>query len=343
MSKKDILIKVVVEISRIILGITFLFSGFTKSVDPYGTAYKIQDYLTAFNLDMFLFLAFPASLFLCAFEFLLGACMLFGLYRKWNSRFVLLVMCFMTPLTLYLAIADPVQDCGCFGDAWIISNWQTFYKNIILLPLAIFTFIYRERIRNIFTGKTYWLAFLYINVFTAFFLIHNYYYDPMFNFRPYKVGADISKLMTVEEGKGPVEEMILVYEKDGVEKQFTEQNYPWQDSTWTFVRTDVKVIKKGEEPAITDFAINQLVFDQENPEDVDYEDITWDMLDDDNYVFLMTASSLKDMYGNSLGDFEDVANYAADFGYTFYCVTASGVEDIREWEKENVSVRWTKG
>lgn len=166
--KKDVIIKILVEISRIILGVTFIFSGFVKAVDPFGTAYKIEDYFAAFNLTSLSFLSMTGSVLQSVAEFAMGACMLFGLYRKWNSRLMLLVMVFMTGLTLYLAITDPVEDCGCFGDALIITNWQTFYKNIVLLICSVIVFLYCERISNWFTGKTYWLAFLYIFILLVF-------------------------------------------------------------------------------------------------------------------------------------------------------------------------------
>lgn len=232
--------KIIVEISRIILGLTFMFSGFVKAVDPWGTAYKVEDYFLAFNLSSFSFLSFPISAVLCIMEFMLGAFMLFGLYRVWTSRLLLGVMCFMTPLTLYLAIANPVSDCGCFGDFLIISNWQTFYKNIILILCSIITVIYSERIRNAFTGKTYWIAFLFIIFFSIGFVFRNYIYEPILDFRPYHIGANIKEEMKVKEGKGRIEESILVYSKDGVEQEFTEDNYPWEDSTWVFVKWRLK-------------------------------------------------------------------------------------------------------
>lgn len=334
-SKKDIGIKILVEIARIILGITFVFSGFVKAVDPYGTAYKIEDYLSAFNLSSFVFLALPVSAFLCILEFLMGAFMLFGIYRRWNSRLLLLTMCFMTPLTLYLAIANPVEDCGCFGDALVISNWATFYKNIVLLACAIVVIIYRERISNFFTGKTYWLAFLYIIIFIGLFVFRNYIYDPLFDFRPYKIGADIPALMQVEDGKGRLEETMFVYSKDGIEKEFTEENYPWEDSTWVFVRMDTKVISEGEKPLIKDFTINKLVFDQEKSQIVSSSDITNEVLSDSNYVFLMISPSLSKIATSHLSSFEDVADYARDYYYKFYCLTSSGPDDIMTWSKEN--------
>lgn len=334
---KDILIKVLVEISRVILGGTFLFSGFVKAVDPFGFAYKIEDYLSAFGLSSLSFLAFPTSAFMCALEFMMGACMLLGIYRRWNSRLMLVVMSFMTLLTLYIAVGNPVEDCGCFGDAFIISNWQTFYKNIVLMACAVCVFLHCERIENLFTGKTYWLAFLYIIFFISAFIFRNYYYDPLFDFRPYTVGANLPELMKVEEGKGRVEENILVYEKNGDQKQFTEDNYPWEDSTWVFVRMDTKVIQEGQKAIIHDFTINKLSFNSSSTEVISQDDITDQILSDSNYVFLMISPSLNDMSTTYLSNFEDVAHYASDYHYGFYCLTASSSDEIMAWEGDQVS------
>lgn len=335
MSRKDIVNKVLVEISRVILGVVFIFSGFVKAVDPFGTAYKIEDYFAAFHLSSLSFLSMPLSFLQAIIEFAMGACMLFGLYRKWNSRLMLLVMIFMTILTLYIAVSDPVEDCGCFGDALVISNWQTFYKNIVLLICSIITFKYCERISNLFTGKTYWLAFLYIFIFIGLFTFRNYILDPLLDFRPYKIGANIPELMNVEDGKGREEKSFLVYAKDGVEKEFTEDNYPWEDSTWVFVRMDTKVIKEGETPPIKDFSIAKLEFNQALTEVENKTDITHEVLSDTNYVFLMISPFLTEMNVSYLSNFEDVKNYADYQGYKFYCLTASVTDEIIDWAKTN--------
>lgn len=336
MNKRNILIKTLTEISRIILGVVFIFSGFVKAVDPYGTAYQITDYFTAFNLSSLTFLSLPGSILQSVIEFAMGACMFFGLYRRWNSRLMLIVMIFMTLLTLYLAIADPVEDCGCFGDALIITNWQTFYKNIVLLICSVIVFKYHEHISNLFTGKTYWLASLYIFMFIGSFVFYNYLYDPVFDFRPYKKGANISELMNVNEGKGREEQTLLIYSKDGVEKEFTEENYPWEDSTWVFVRMDTKILKEGEKSPIKDFVINKLTFNQSRTEVVGQEDITTEVLSQSGYTFLMISPSLENMSSSYLGNFEDVENYANDNNYRFYCLTASTTDEIINWAKENV-------
>ena len=137
-------------VCRFLLGIVFLFSGTVKAIDPVGGAIKVGEYFTAFGLDNLQWLAVPFSINLAAVEFTLGACMLLGAYRRYASFLTLLMMVFMTPLTLYLALYNPVADCGCFGDAVILSNWETFYKNIILLIAAIIAFVYNQRALRLF-------------------------------------------------------------------------------------------------------------------------------------------------------------------------------------------------
>jgi len=333
MKVKDLSLKILVEISRFLLGITFTFSGFVKMIDPLGTAYKIEDYFTAFGLDSFYILALPFSILLCVAEFSVGVFMILGLYRKWTTRAALLIMLFMTPLTLYLAIANPVSDCGCFGDAWKITNWETFYKNIIFLAAAVITVIYNQKIFNFYTGKFYWLTGIWIVFFGIAFSIYSYYTEPIIDFRPYKIGANLPELMSVEEGKGDEYENLFIYQKDGVQKEFTEDNYPWQDSTWVYVDRINKLVKEGVKPVITDFEIERLYF---NPAKTDFEgveNITDEVLSE-NYVFLMIAYSLEDMRETYLSRFVDVNNYAVEHHYNFYCLTASTKEQIIQWENE---------
>ena len=122
------------NICRFSLAVVFIFSGFVKAVDPLGTQYKIQDYLVAFGWSEFFpdFLPFLMALLLGVVEFCLGVYLFFGIRRKIAPRALVLLMSFMTPLTLWLAIENPISDCGCFGDAVVMSNWQTFWKNVLL-------------------------------------------------------------------------------------------------------------------------------------------------------------------------------------------------------------------
>ena len=136
--KRKITIAAVIA-SRIIFGGVFLFSGFVKAIDPVGSAYKFDDYFAAFGLSALDIFSLPLAFTVAAFEFFLGANTLLGSYKKSVPFLDLLFMLFMTPLTLYLAIANPVSDCGCFGDALILSNWETFFKNIVWFHFILYS------------------------------------------------------------------------------------------------------------------------------------------------------------------------------------------------------------
>ena len=134
-----ILTKIAVNIGRLLMAITFIFSGFVKGIDPLGTQYKITDYLEALHIDWM----FPSwstlvmSVLLATAEFAIGIFLLFAIRRRLMSKITLSVMSVMTLITLWIVIADPVKDCGCFGDAVVLTNMETFIKNIILLIFAV--------------------------------------------------------------------------------------------------------------------------------------------------------------------------------------------------------------
>lgn len=326
-SKKDVFVKIALEISRLLLGVTFLFSGFVKAVDPLGTAYKMQDYFTAMGIERLHSVALPASIALCVMEFLLGAWLLLGLYRRIVTKLLFLVMLFMTPLTLYLAIKNPVHDCGCFGDFLILTNWETFFKNLILLPCAVATLIWHNRISPLFSRHTYWLAALSSAGFILVFTVYSYMFLPVFDFRPYKIGTDLRKLVA-EKSKGDVYQNTFVYEKDGKRQNFTEKNYPWKDPSWKFVEMKSVLVKEGKKSKVEDFGINKLKISSNRKKIEDETDITENVLNDTSYTFLMTAYSLKAMSESHLSDFEDISYYAQEHGYKFYCLTASNRKEI---------------
>jgi len=132
-NQQNRILDVWVNLCRFLLGIVFVFSGFVKAIDPLGSTYKIQDYAEAFGLTSFIpgFLPLFLAIFLAVFELSVGGYLLFGIRKNTSTALALLMLIFMTPLTFYLALKNPVSDCGCFGDALVLTNWQTFYKNII--------------------------------------------------------------------------------------------------------------------------------------------------------------------------------------------------------------------
>ena len=213
---------------RFLLAAVFIFSGFVKAVDPLGIQYKIQDYLEVFGwvASVPAFLPFLASVLQAMVAFCLGVYLLFGIRRRMTTLFVVLIMGVMTPLTLWLALSNPISDCGCFGDAVTLTNWETFGKNVLLLIAAVSVFKWGNRITPLVTKRFDWLVAMYTFLYISGMTLYCYRELPVFDFRPYHIGADIRKGMEIPEGEKPtVYETRFILQKDGVEKEFTLENY----------------------------------------------------------------------------------------------------------------------
>lgn len=322
MKYRESIRKIVAECCRALLGAVFVFSGTVKAIDPMGGAIKIGEYLASFGLDKLQSFSVVLSFNLSAIEFTLGVCLLLGVYRRYTTFLTLLMMAFMTPLTLYLALFDPVSDCGCFGDAWILTNWETFSKNVVLLAAAIYVFIHNQRLTAFYTYKVYWFVPLFAYIYCIGFAYRNYTHLPVVDFRPYKVGANIPALMTVPEG-APADEYrySFIYEKDGVKKEFSLDDVPADDSTWTFVDSKTELIKQGYVPPIAGFNLY-------NAAD---EDVTDQILHNPRPVFLLIAPKLEEASDEKMDEINNVYDYALENEIDFYCVTGSGSEAITQW------------
>ena len=218
--------KVAVNICRLVLALTFIFSGFVKAVDPLGTQYKIHDYLMAWGIGKMVpdFSTLATSVLLAATEFFLGICLLFAIRRRIVSKLVLLVMLVMTPLTLWLAIADPISDCGCFGDALVLTNWQTFWKNVILLGAAVVVWKWPLEMARLISRTNQWIVMNYSLVFILLFIAGKSLYTlPQFDFRPYHIGADIREgwMKMMEDEDSPYTDLFIEQVEDG--EDLTEQ------------------------------------------------------------------------------------------------------------------------
>lgn len=320
--KKDTIIKIITEFCRLLIGVVFIFSGFVKAVDPMGGAIKISEYLTSFGLESLEAFSVLISFNLSAIEFTLGVCMLLGAYRRYTAFFALLFMAFMTPLTLYLALFDPVSDCGCFGDALILSNWETFFKNVALLVATIITFSYNQRLLPFYTYRVYWFVALYAYLISSGFAYYNYNHLPVIDFRPYKIGANISQLMEIPEG-APEDEYkySFVYEKEGIKKEFSLEDYPANDSSWIFVESKSELVKKGYQPLVSDFSLY----------DLDGEDVTVSLLNEQELVLLLIAPKLEDADDEQMDAINDMYDYALEKKIPFYCVTGSSLDAMDYW------------
>ncbi len=315
------ILKIVTEFCRVLIGCVFIFSGFVKGIDPMGGAIKIGEYLSAFGLKELSSLSVTFSFLLLAAEFALGVCLLLAVYRRITTFLILLFMCVMTPLTLYLALFNPVSDCGCFGDALVITNWETFLKNIILLAAAILVFIYNQRITPFYSYKVYWGVALFAYLFAIVFSSWNYNHLPMIDFRPYKIGVNISRQMAIPAGASQDEySYSFVYEKDGVKKEFSLENAPVDDSTWTFVESKTELLKEGYVPPILSFDVRTM----------EGEDRSEAILSD-SALFLLISSDLEQANDDPVDEINTVYDYAHENGISFYCLTASSEAAIRNW------------
>lgn len=218
---------------RLVLGATLTFSGFVKAVDPWGGLYKINDYFGAWHIDATHEGALMAACLLASFEFVLGVIIIAGLYRKTVGRVTTIFMAFMTLLTLYILIADPVEDCGCFGDAVKLSNPITFAKNVVLLFLAWMLMKFNRLAEPLIRPRLQWLALVFTTFYIFAIQIYGYHIQPLIDFRPYPVGTDMAEKVAGYADDGEDESITFVYEKDGVRQSFTADSLPGDD--WTFV------------------------------------------------------------------------------------------------------------
>lgn len=304
------MIKVLINIVRILLSLTFIFSGFVKAVDPIGTQYKIQDYLAVWRLAEYVpdMVTLGMSVMLAMAEFVMGMFLLFAIYRRVVTKAMFLFLFFMTALTLWIYIANPVSDCGCFGDALVLTNGETLLKNAILLAMAfIVAWEPLEMPRFVSLGNQ-WMVFHYTFIFILGISVWSLYDLPIFDFRPYHIGQNIPKAMEIPEGAVlPEYETTFLLEKDGEIKEFTIDNYP--DSTWTFVESYTEKVKDGFEPEIQDFPVDL-------PK---------------GYMFLLVSPYLEKADDSTFGNIDIIYEYAHDHGYPFYCLTASGKKAQAYW------------
>ena len=311
------------NICRAVLAVTFIFSGYVKAIDPLGTQYKIRDYLTALSIGDYVpdWLTLGSSVALASLEFALGIFILFAIRRRFTTRVILAFMAVMTLITVWIAIANPVSDCGCFGDAITLTNVQTLLKNVVLTACAVVVCRCRERMFRFVSENNQWIVVNYTVIYIVATSIYSLYLLPRFDFRPYHVGANIREGMEIPEGaKMPRYENTFVMEKNGERREFTLDNYP--DSTWTFVERKSELVEEGYVPPIHDFTIT---------DNATGDDITQQILDDKGYTFLLVSPHLESADDTNFGDIDQLYEYCQAQGVPFYCLTASGEDAIQHW------------
>ena len=312
-----------VNVCRFVLAATFIFSGYVKAIDPLGTLYKLKDYAAAMSLNGLLpdWMLVGVAIALGALEFALGVFMLFAVRRHVVSRITLAFMAAMTVLTLWIFVADPVKDCGCFGDALKLTNGETLLKNIVLSACAALVAWRPVDMARFISRSNQWIVRYYTVAYIVITSVYCLYTLPIFDFRPYHVGMNIKQGMEIPEGaEQPEFESTFLLRKNGETREFTLDNYP--DSTWEYVDTRTVQTKKGYEPPIHDFALTSCDTG---------EDITEQVLTKRGYTFLLVSPRLAVADDSNFGDIDQIYEYAEENGADFYCVTASANDEIERW------------
>lgn len=247
-------ITAIVLLMRLVVGGIFIFSGFVKAIDPWGTYYKVTEYLLTLGWDTLAGQALFFAFALPALELLLGVAIFVGAYRRSAPIAVLLFMAVMLPLTLWLAVTNAVPDCGCFGDALILTNWATFGKNLLLTLGALFLLLFGRHVPGIFGPAVQWMVMAATFIATMAIAWHGYFTQPLIDYRPYPTGI---RLVSGQPSTND-QNYRFIYEKDGQEHEFTIDSVPDEEDGWTFVdRREVakqpQALQEGERAiAVTD-------------------------------------------------------------------------------------------
>lgn len=302
---------------RVITGAVFIFSGFAKAVDPWGTLYKMEDYLAAMGIHLWPNLVVVGAFVLCAIEFLLGVFILFGCFRKGTAVASLLLMCFMLPLTLWIACFDPVDDCGCFGDALVLSNWATFWKNVALTAMIGWLVVYNRRCKALVTPALQWIAFVASGLFIILIELIGYEYQPLIDFRPYKVGTMLCGDMMADSEEP---DYVFVYSKDGVEKEFSVDSLPDEADGWVFVDRKVTGDKQ-----MTDDSDGFHVWEGD-------EDVSEEVLYPEGKRILLLMPDLGNVTIATTWKINSLHDWASSQGIDMVAAVAGSKEAIANWE-----------
>lgn len=310
-------IRCVTWIIRELTALVFIFSGFVKAIDPWGTLYKVEDYLAAMGLTIWPNLIIVGVFFLCGIEFFIGVCLAAGCFRRGSALLGFALMCFMLPLTLWIAVFDPVADCGCFGDAYVISNWATFWKNVILLAFTLWLTRYNKYCASLINPAIQWIAFIATALFICLIEFLGYLYQPLLDFRPYKTGTTLTEQVDSEQP-----EFLFIYSKDGMNKEFSIDNLPDENEGWVFVdRKETGDAESGEDTSDKGFHVWE-----------GNEDVTEEALSPDKDRILLLMPDMGDVSISTTWKINSLHDWASRYDIDMIAAVAGTQEEIDNWK-----------
>lgn len=326
-SKPDILL----WISRLFVGVLFIFSGLIKANDPMGFGYKLEEYFHVFHLTIFNDYSTWIAIIICAFEIILGALLLLGIAKRSIAWGLLLLIIFFTFLTFYSAFFNVVTSCGCFGDAIPLTPWQSFSKDLVLLVFISIIFIKRNKITLLFKNSSTNTALKYLVVILSFgFGIYTYKYLPVIDFLPYKVGNKLPDLMKIPEGaQQDVYEHIytLKNKESGQTKKMNDKEYMgqkvWEDENWEIIgEPESRLVKKGYQIAIPDLIIS----------DIEGNNVTQEIIENPYYNFIVTSTNVSQLSSSDINKLDKInqtiKDLSIDYNLRAILLTASASSDI---------------
>lgn len=307
--------KLLRAICRFAFGILFILSGFLKAIDPIGNALKIKEYLGAFHLGFLDFLSIPSGILLSTAEFLVGVAILKGLRIKLFSKIALGFISFFTLLTLVIFIFNPVSDCGCFGEAIHLSNKATFIKNLFLLGAALLVWWQRDEFHPIASPKVEWGYLVAYGVLIVALQGYSLRNIPQIDFGVYKSGTDL--IAAQQENQEREYETIFIYEKDGVQENFTLNNLP--DSTWTFVDAQSYQVGGASSDASVDFSFM----------DSEGNAVGNEIVNTPGPVFFISIYNARALGQRAVEKIADLASQLQQHNLKLYILSANTVEETR--------------
>lgn len=303
---------------RWVVGAVFIFSGFVKGIDLWGVIYKVTDYINAFGWDWALPYVDVVAVMMPLAEFTIGFLLFIGSFRRVAVWLALAIMAFMLPLTAYVAIYDPVADCGCFGDALVISNTVTFWKNVVITLALCFLLWKNATVRSLYGPAVQWLTVVFPVVYLLVIMAVGFYEQSLIDFRPYKAGTYI-----IGDNEGGLDaEYSFIYEKNGHRQRFSLYDLP--DTTWTFVNREESV---PDSVAGDGKVVNQLVFF-----DGDY-DVASEVLPLEGDVVLLLIPDLASVNVSSTFMINEMYDSLSESGIMMICLIGGSDSDIEEWRE----------
>ena len=255
------------KIIRILLGCLFLFSSFTKAIDPVGFGVTMNDYFVSFHMGFLHPLALFAAVVAIACEFVLGCMLLFRVKVQWAAWGYLIFMTFFFFLTMWLAIAEylevkgihyfgVVKDCGCFGDVIEMSNKATFLKNVVFIIPTLIVFFNRKKISDCrLTELAQWLCVGLFALIAVCFQLYVIHHLPFIGKSDWNKGKDVSVFVAQPAQK----DVIFVYKNNetGEEVRLTQDELMNQEDDFyeknEYVSREDKILKEAVKAKIDGF------------------------------------------------------------------------------------------